>query len=291
MSRNLPEATTLEGNIASLGPGHLVSDAILTEYIQSPTLVYITFWDDKSLPDCQPSPSPLLRYGRDLLNGNLYFRDAHWPKTDIRCIIENYKSAFSPLLANKYMRDLYKKLRPPPPPSKRPNLNYMAIYPKFRTGEDGAKPIDYHFLENFHRTNVRDAGLDHTIDDNSPCVYLNPSLKVWWPNIVVRMSELWDLIKDWDITAKRPSTFRKYCYEVLFGVLSCNRFMLQDYFILINRKEEHKQTRERYDTFKTDNAEYNKRLLDDMKSYDVAGKVLSDLTFASLEDFDEDQRI
>ncbi|KAI1302770.1 hypothetical protein F5Y03DRAFT_407507 [Xylaria venustula] len=287
------ESSTLEEKIARLGLGHLISEAIIIEYIQSPTLVYITFWDEESLPACRPSTSPLHRYGIDLLNADLRLGDLHRPSRDIRCIVENYKSAFSPLLASKYMRHLYEKLRPSAAPSRRPNVYDMKIFPKDEIREDGVRPIDYHFLENFHRTNVRGAPASRIMIDDSPCAHYNNKWKGWGTNIIVRMSELWDVIKDWDITPNATHDERRTQYGELFGILACGMLPVlpQEYLILINRKEEDKQTRERYDALKTDNAEYNKRLLDDMKSYDVAGKVFSDLTFASLDDFDEEQRV
>ncbi|KAI0910804.1 hypothetical protein F4823DRAFT_561500 [Ustulina deusta] len=287
MHQKSPESTKIEEKIASLGSQHLVVEQIITEYIKKPTLVYITFWD--TFWDGDLTFTNKTNTGPEHEYGNVPTRDR--PRANVRCMVKNYKTAFAPLLANKDMMKLYKRVRIPWTPVTKPNNGNLSLYPRYETRNISPKPIDYHFLENFHRTNARNAEDINLMMLCNMDPYSDLSKHEWWPNIVVRMSELWEVMKDWDLTRDSPPEWKLSCYKVFFGVLANWRVKLQDYFILIDRKEHNKRTREHYDAFKNDDANHNRKLLEGIKSYDVMEKLPGDLTFASPEDFDEEQRI
>ncbi|KAI0188361.1 hypothetical protein EV127DRAFT_482703 [Xylaria flabelliformis] len=262
--------------LANLGQDHLVFEGILTEYCKKPTLVYITFWDGDS-PDAGKPSLPLHDFGGV-------------PVENLGCIIENYKTAFAPLLASSKTRALYKRIR-----TQRPTYTesgrILSLY-EFRDAAD--KPIDYLFLENFHKTNI----------DNAPKIRRalqgfvsiprgpNESKEVdWWPNLIVRLSELWDVMGPYDrLKVDSHETVKRLAFTEIFGILGSGRVRLQDYLILIDSKWSDKRTVERYNFFEKNHNIHNWRLRYAVKSYDVTEKLPNDVTFARIEDFDYHQR-
>ncbi|KAI0817103.1 hypothetical protein GGR55DRAFT_672945 [Xylaria sp. FL0064] len=100
-----------------------------------------------------------------------------------------------------------------------------------------------------------------------------------------------DCMERWDLTVNSPSDEKLLAHKHFFGVLSscCGLAGLQDYFILIDRKQLGEHTRD--DDWYRRNSERKIPCEGHTESYDVLGKTVSDLTFASAEDFDEEQRI
>lgn len=187
------EPSTLETKIASLGSQHLVFEAIMAEYISKPTLVYIKFWDnDPQLPEAEEIPK------RDY--GNDYKQDS-----DVRCRVENYKTAFAPILASKDTMKLYKKLRPSISASTEPHTDQLSLYQRYRTTKEGEKPVDFHFLESFHCTNFAQPRPLRAIEWAS-----GRPPRQWWPNIVVRMSEVRWAVREW----MRDGRVGDYIWEV-----------------------------------------------------------------------------
>ncbi|KAI1272912.1 hypothetical protein F5Y07DRAFT_402885 [Xylaria sp. FL0933] len=275
----------MEQSIANLGYGHLVSQEIMKEYIKKPTLVYITFWGPDTAPACQPKIKPKLQYGN--------YQRRFSPDTGVTCIVENPETAFSPFLADKYTMQLYRRLRTPDDESILPNIANLNIYPRYETLDGVTKPSDYHFLENFHRMNILCSTQIHKmIGCGEPgAQQYHSRRRVRWPNIVVRLQELWNCMGHWKLTVNSSSDKKLLAYKDFFGVLSscCGLAELQDYFILIDRKQlsEHTRNDEEYRR----NSERSIPCHGHTKSYDVLGKTVSDLTFASAEDFDWEQRI
>ncbi|KAI0425428.1 hypothetical protein F5Y09DRAFT_321808 [Xylaria sp. FL1042] len=173
-----------------------------------------------------------------------------------------------------------------------PNLANLNIDTKCDALNGVTKPIDYHFLENFHRTNMRHGKQIHGMMGckDSHVEQYHTEGEVWWPSIVVRLSELWDVMKEWDWTVNSPSSIRRDYYRQFFGVLSsCSLAKFQDYFILIDRKVHNEHTRDHDCVGRTSKS--NRRCETHAKSYDIMGKGVSDLVHASAEDFDEEQQI
>ncbi|TGJ86724.1 hypothetical protein E0Z10_g2052 [Xylaria hypoxylon] len=276
MAQTAPESIIKK--IAELGWKHLVVEGIMVEYIKKPTLVYISFWDGDSLTAHQPTPPPEAGFG-------------NVPKTRIFCIVENYKTAFAPLLADKCMNRLYKEVRTWAP--ERQRRVELSMFPRYETRGGVTKPTDYLFLENFHRTNfdyykgvIPDAmrsPLDPLHDPDG-----TQGLE-WWPNLVVRLSDVWSATESSLIDQFTASHHLDRVYKVFFGILASNRVRLQDYLILINRKDKNKKAWDDYQNFANSDDVHNRRLLECVKGYDVERKLPTDMTFVTPEDFDSHQ--
>ncbi|KAI0880343.1 uncharacterized protein GGS22DRAFT_193405 [Annulohypoxylon maeteangense] len=89
------------------------------------------------------------------------------------------------------------------------------LYPRY--GDDG-KPVDFHFLENYHH---------RTIERSNWTPW--ESETVWWPNIVVRLGEVYNVMNK--IGENSPIGEMKF-----FGFLSRPYIHLQEYWILIHDK-------------------------------------------------------
>ncbi|TRX90056.1 hypothetical protein FHL15_008975 [Xylaria flabelliformis] len=270
-----PAPDSIVRAIANLGQDHLVFEGILTEYCKKPILVYITFWDGDS-PDVRKPSLPPHDFGGV-------------PVENVGCIIENYKTAFAPLLASSKTRALYKRIRTQR--SKHTESGRILSLYEFRDAAD--KPIDYLFLENFHKTNIDNApkirrALQGFVDiPRGP----NESKVDWWPNLIVRLSELWDVMGPYDrLKVDSHETVKRLAFAEIFGVLGSGRVRLQDYLILINSKWIDKRTVEKYNFFEKNHNIHNWRLRYAVKSYDVTEKLPNDITFARIEDFDYHQR-
>ncbi|RYC57900.1 hypothetical protein CHU98_g8313 [Xylaria longipes] len=258
--------------------GRLIVERILTEYCKKPTLVYITFWDGDSLAAYRPSPCPQHKF-------------CGVPLRDIDCIVENCDTAFAPLFSNSTTKKLYESVRTPRPTYTGSGRN-LSLY-QIRDAE--SKPIDYYFLENFHQTNVRNnreisRALRSPI--NIPRRPDGSQGVDWWPNLVVRLTEIWEAMERWDLSTDSDEGLKRRTFAEFFGVLARNTVRLQDYLILINRKGDDERVLEEYNCFKKKGQHsYNFKLEEAIKSYDVAEKLPSDITFARIKDFDEDQCI
>ncbi|KAI0404280.1 hypothetical protein F4802DRAFT_598245 [Xylaria palmicola] len=273
------ERSYILGEIASRGPSHLAVENIITEYCKKPTLVYITFWDGDSLAAHRPHPLPQHKFG-------------NVPIRDIDCAVENYKTAFAPLLSDPVTSRLYKSVRDQRVSSSG-SSGILSLYPRYEIHNAEAKPIDYYFLENFHRTNDRNQGaISRMIMDplNPLHDYDGKQSVEWFPHLVVRLREIWDVIKYWNLYVGSEQFWKHTRYMQFFGVLASSRVRLQDYLILIDRKENDSRVMEEYNCFREgDNHRHNKKLFECIKSYDVDGRLPSDMTFADIKDFDRDQ--
>ncbi|KAI1357924.1 hypothetical protein F5Y08DRAFT_351463 [Xylaria arbuscula] len=261
----------IETKIASLGSQHLVFEAIMTEYIKKPTLVYIKFWDDVLQ---EVNEFPIRDYG------NLGVST-----TRIGCVVKNYQTAFAPFLASKDTMKLYEKVRvspPAPPASTRPNHNNLSLYLQYHNTEEGAKPVDFHFLEHFHIMNKYHPGRI-VVDDGA-------TLSQWWPNLVVRLSEIYSVVNGWVQDPDINPSWAQDTYLRFFGILAATHVMLQDHYILINRKDEDPRALADYVGLKASGAFKGYKLMERVKSYDVMGKLPTDLTSAAASDFDEEQQ-
>ncbi|GAP92007.1 hypothetical protein SAMD00023353_6100160 [Rosellinia necatrix] len=272
MSGSAP--ATVAHAIEGLGQWHLVSEGMLIEYIKKPTLVYISFWDDDSLSaHASRSPPPEQKYGRVPVHG-------------INCIVENYETAFAPLLADKRAKRLYEKYRAPRSP-KTESKGALSLYPRYEIRNGVEVPIDYHFLENFHVINLRDAWqIDPWLESrmNPLHDYNGRRGEEWWPNLVVRLDDIWNTIRDCEIKAENR-TQAQGLFEERFGILASNRVRLQDYLILVDRKEDNERVKEDFSCFEHDQDHTeNYKLLQCIKSYDLDKKLPTDLTSASIED-------
>ncbi|KAI0546548.1 hypothetical protein F4679DRAFT_598615 [Xylaria curta] len=268
MSQSAPDSIVRA--IANLRRDHLVLEGILTEYCKKPTLVYISFWDHP------------LTYKKTNLRPQHDFGGV--PVRGVHCIIENYKTAFAPLLADTATRKLYERIRTQRSTSTE-SSRILSLY-EFR--DAAGKPIDYLFLENFHRTNYDNATeISQALQGfvNIPRG-LNESKEVdWWPNLVVRLSEFFSIARKYGSIINSDERTKRKAFTKSFGILASNRVRLQDYLILINGKLDEKRAREECIRFQKDDDAHNWRLNNSIKSYDVATKLPNDITFARLEDF------
>ncbi|KAI1819929.1 hypothetical protein F4861DRAFT_98778 [Xylaria intraflava] len=281
-----PAPDSIIRQIAKLGPRHLVTETIMEHYNRKPILLYISFWDDRSLDFRGTNPRPRNRYGA-LSNR----------KT--RCIVENYETAFAFLLASHTTKKLAETERKPRAALASNDGDLISSYPLYEIDEaDGqSKPIDYHFLHNFHTTNVRN------VEIQNPFFVFYPSVAppqpppdpdpdpepIWWPNIVVRLSELAAAMATWRLPAGGRSEWKSR-YRSLFGILAPAHVRLQGYFILINGAFEDARTLERYEAFRVDetdkgDAMYRSLVQEYVKSYDVTNRLPGDITSASPADF------
>ncbi|KAI1454238.1 hypothetical protein F4805DRAFT_460904 [Annulohypoxylon moriforme] len=90
------------------------------------------------------------------------------------------------------------------------------LYPRYG---DNDRPVDFHFLENYHYRMIERP-------DRTPW---EPGV-VWWPNIVVRLEEVYHVMSK--IGEDDTMGARKF-----FGFLSRPYVRLQEYWILINDKK------------------------------------------------------
>ncbi|KAI0470364.1 hypothetical protein F4859DRAFT_522848 [Xylaria cf. heliscus] len=239
-----------------------------------PALIYITFWDNESLAGHRPRPDTLYcQFGGVLLK-------------DISCIVENYKTDFAPLFASGPMKALPESVRTPRP-THTGSSHGLSLYEILNTE---GKPIDYYFLENFHRTNRGNA---QKIKDilNAPSSPGEQEGREWWcPSIVVRLQEVEDVMGSLDLRKDSDEPRKRHTFNQFFGFLASRRVRLQDYLILINHKDKDEHVHREYDRLeKKDKPLHNYKLMQAIKSYDVDGKLPSDITFADIKDFDEDQ--
>jgi hypothetical protein len=270
--------------IGTLREDHLIIEGIWKEYIEKPTLVYITFWDADSLIFHSTHPRPKGNYGGV-------------PVKHVNCIVENYDTAFAPLFTSLEMKRLYEKYRTPQPLDAR-GSGHLSTYPLYKKdGKDGElKPIDFHFLENFHKTNNRNlyTNSEEITHLTNPLDW-NPAKDnglQWWPHLVVRLEEIFQVLDPMDLDSSSSTFAKLVAYQQFFGILISYRVRLQDYFILINRKTENDEARDYYQQFeRRGDPRYNQLIEEAIKGYDVKGKLPTDLTFASLDDFDGEQRM
>ncbi|GAW14523.1 hypothetical protein ANO14919_039260 [Xylariales sp. No.14919] len=217
--------------LAELGPKHLVVEGIMEEYIKKPILVYITFWE---LHPVTYWKKPMCDYGDEMI-------------TWVHCCVENYKTAFALLLANKSTKRMYESIRtrvsdrhPPEFPddwseSEPEPPNDVSTFPRHETVDGELKPIDYHFLDNFHLTNY--CIYNHTFKGYKIFSGFQPDGELkWWPNLVVNLREVWEVTKDCDINELTPISDRIDSYIRFFGVLAKDKIGLQDYLILVDRR-------------------------------------------------------
>ncbi|KAI1740128.1 hypothetical protein F4680DRAFT_465894 [Xylaria scruposa] len=274
-----PAPDSIVRAIASLGRDHLVLEGILTEYCKKPTLVYISFWDRYwNRGDVFPPKKFSPPHQHDF--GGVPFGNVH-------CIIENYKTAFAPLLADSTTRKLYERIRTQRSASTESN-RILSLY-----GIRNAvgKPIDYLFLENFHEANISypDISLERFVNiPHGP----NESQEVdWWPNLVVRLHEFSSVTMCVPSIVNSDERTKRETFIKIFGILASNRVRLQDHLILIDRKMDEERTTEEYDRLKKEyNIVENWMFEMSVKSYDAATKLPNDITFARIEDFDSGQR-
>ncbi|KAJ2989415.1 hypothetical protein NUW58_g3475 [Xylaria curta] len=282
----MPQSTPnrIVKRIQELGPQHLVTEGILREYCKKPTLVYITFWDSDSQEGIRPNPSPRQKYGEP----SMHYLDG---------IVENSRTAFAPLLANKATKRWYESVRTPQPINAR-SRETLSLYPRCEARGTGEKPIDYHFLENFHMAHEMAALLDiRWVDDmlsreddrQSGESHENADQSAqWWPNLIVRLEDIWRVTKNRggplsDLVGSEP-------YEILqiFGVLATRGIKLQDYLILLDGKGDDRRVRDEYRRLHGEQVYWD--LMLPIKGYDAAEKLPTDITFASMEDFDKGER-
>ncbi|KAI0968740.1 hypothetical protein F4678DRAFT_464358 [Xylaria arbuscula] len=251
-----PTSSMLKTKIASLGSEHLVSRAVMTEYINKPTLVYISFWNEV-LQIREASDFRKHDYGN---LGHIRTLD-DYTSSIVYCIVENHETAFSPLLASKDLMKLFKSARTAPESPAKPNCDNLKLYTRYHIMEGEAKPIDFHFLERFHLMNTFSLKL---LVDAIPLSYDFPAHQ-WWPNLV--------------------NSWKKF-----FGIFAYDHVIIQGYYILINHKEGDERTRAALEDPKNHVEHGGFTRLDMVKSYDVTGKLPTDLTSAAPSDLDEEQQ-
>ncbi|KAI0456471.1 hypothetical protein F5B21DRAFT_522626 [Xylaria acuta] len=263
---------------AKSSPSNSIVKRILTEYCKKPTLVYITFWDGDSLAAHRPSPCPQHKFGGV-------------PCKDIDCIVENYETAFAPLFADSSTKEMYESVRTPRPTYTGSSRSLSLC--EIRDAE--GKPIDYYFLDNFHRTNVRNAREISRVLRSPVNIPRGPDESQdvdWWPNLVVRLSEVCAAMERSGLSIDSDEGMKYRSFAEFFGILANSRIRLQDYLVLINGKEEDKRVLEEYNCFKEgNNPRHDQNLWEAIKSYDVAEKLPSDITSAGIKDFDKRQCI
>ncbi|OTB11556.1 hypothetical protein K445DRAFT_26508 [Daldinia sp. EC12] len=88
------------------------------------------------------------------------------------------------------------------------------VYPLY----DGVKPVDFHFLENYHYRQFEEP--DEVPYEGS---------EVWWPNIIVRLSEVYRTLVQIDLRGE--DGVRKF-----FGFFARPYVRMQEYWILIDEK-------------------------------------------------------
>ncbi|KAI1390364.1 uncharacterized protein F4822DRAFT_428700 [Hypoxylon trugodes] len=141
----------------------------------------------------------------------------------------------------------------------------LITYPRY--GDDG-KPIDFHFLENYH-TKV----IDH------PEIYVPLEYEpVVWPHIVVRLEEMYHAMLK--INPGDQEGVQKF-----FGFFARPYVQLQEYWILINDKETSLFDSRRSEAIlrnadlpkETDDNFADRRLLESAVSSGIKGKTVADL--------------
>ncbi|KAI3324547.1 hypothetical protein HD806DRAFT_492924 [Xylariaceae sp. AK1471] len=194
------------------------------------------------------------------------------------------------------MKAWYEKYRRPRQSYAR-GSGHLSTYPLYKEDkEDGEeKPIDFHFLENFHETNRRNIqDIRRMISADTNPLHWDPDGNQgpeWWPHLVVRLEEVYQVMKPWHLDNASPLFSKEMRYQEFFGILTSERVRLQNHFILINRKTDNDDAYEYYQTFKKRGDKvHNKKVEEAIKGYDVTGKLPTDITFASMDDFDEEQR-
>ncbi|KAH8165367.1 hypothetical protein CIB48_g2870 [Xylaria polymorpha] len=213
------------------------------------------------------------------------------PCRDIDCVVENYETTFDPLLANSATGGLYEGARTTQPIY----TEIGRIQPLCEIRDAEGRPIDYYFLENFHRTNVRNAGeISRALQTHGHIPRGSDERQGvdWWPHLVARLSEVWEVMGSWDLHVDSDDRRKLRTFKSFFGILASSRVGLQDYLILIDHKEDDERIVEDYNCYKErGKPEHNRKLMEVIKSHDAAEKLPSDITFAFIKDFDEDQRL
>ncbi|KAI0417916.1 hypothetical protein F5X98DRAFT_386756 [Xylaria grammica] len=276
--------------LAELGPKHLVVEGIMEAYIKKPTLVYMTFWECLwEIYFRNPGVHPGNR-----LDPTLYFD------------VENFEVAFAPFLATNSTRRMYQSIRTgvwDEDAVNRPD-NVLAFH-RYETVDGELKPIDYYFLENFH---IVARCLDYQVIFSEvhgiyPLGRFQPGAELkWCPNLVVSLREVWEVTKDYDINELTPISDRIGSYRRFFGVLARPVVGLQDYLILVDRRGESKRVHDHFEcgkcckltTYYSLLSRHTPLLLDAtgphcVTNHDVMDKLPTDLTAATLDDFDEEQ--
>ncbi|KAI1799598.1 hypothetical protein F4811DRAFT_565450 [Daldinia bambusicola] len=88
------------------------------------------------------------------------------------------------------------------------------VYPLY----DGVRPIDFHFLENYHYRQLEEP--DEVPREDTP---------VWWPNVIVRLSEVYRTMIQLDMQDERGM-------ERFFGFFARPYVRMQEYWILLDEK-------------------------------------------------------
>ncbi|KAI8627980.1 hypothetical protein F5Y19DRAFT_486301 [Xylariaceae sp. FL1651] len=259
------EESQISKLIGTLGERHIVVEELQKLLINRPTLVHITFWDGRSFDRFMPEQGVRFKYG-----------DVPGQLQD--CAVSNCTTAFAPLFAGPHLKMLYERartIRPAGAP------RTMALYTRYEEKDGEMKPIDYHFLDNFHLKCSTPAPYP------LPAVYPPPNPlegdgpSIWWPNIVVRLSEVYESLKQTDMYQSHDQ------YLAFFGILRCRRVKLQEYLILIDERDYEGNVES---LMQPGNNSYNQMLKHNIPSRDLKGKVQSDLVNAGLEDFSKRQR-
>ncbi|KAI1749452.1 hypothetical protein F4782DRAFT_549733 [Xylaria castorea] len=264
-----PAPDSIVKAIAKFSPSHSIVEGMLTEYRKKPTLVHFTFWYGKSLA------APLSK--------------------GVETHTQNYETALAPSLANSTTKTLYESTQ-----TQRSTYTESGRILSLCEIRDAAgKSIDYYFLENFHRTSVDSASEISARLRGFLTIPRGPGESQeadWWPNLVVRLSEASKAmecasksIRTQELRIDSSEDFKRGTFTQFFGILASSRVRLQDYLVLINHKEEDERIIEEYNCLKKGKLMYNQELMEDIKSYNVAEKLPSDITFAHIKDFDKDQ--
>ncbi|KAI0850402.1 hypothetical protein F5Y00DRAFT_37441 [Daldinia vernicosa] len=132
------------------------------------------------------------------------------PKSQIRCIIWHLFVAFGYGVRSK---DHFRLLEP----TRRKTMigRTAELYPLY----EGEKPVDFHFLVNYHFR-----GLD-TPDNEIP----QEDTVVWWPNVIVYLSEVYRTMVQIDRTSQDGM-------QKFFGFFARPYVRMQEYWIMIDEK-------------------------------------------------------
>ncbi|RWA03724.1 hypothetical protein EKO27_g11384 [Xylaria grammica] len=177
-------------------------------------------------------------------------------------------------------------------------LDDVLAFHRYETVDGELKPIDYHFLENFHIVAYcLDYGVFSEVHGLYPLGRFQPGAELkWCPNLVVSLREVWEVTKDYDINELTPISDRIDSYRRFFGVLARPVVGLRDYLILVDRNDyfecEDCRKLKNYYRFLNEHTTLSLDATgpDCIINHDVMDKLPTDLTAATLDDFDEQYR-
>ncbi|KAI1465851.1 uncharacterized protein F4812DRAFT_437803 [Daldinia caldariorum] len=168
--------------------------------IQVPALLYVQFYNDSTIPNfirdaSQPygGVQPYTHEASRMLcaTWHLYFTFCRFVNSEERLyVLESWR------------------------PKTMVGPRTAKVYPLY----DGLRPVDFHFLENYHYRQLEEP--DEVPHEDAP---------VWWPNVVVRLSEVYRSVIQLDMLDEGGA-------KKFFGFFARPYVRMQEYWILLDDK-------------------------------------------------------